>query len=493
MCAGQATKPVTVKDLLFGSDRFRLNCRLGMAACILLAASSLGSSISRAVAAETQVVDPFAVVAAFDRAAQLQGWPGFDATAYPIAIYDGERTLLLRHPNPPAEFLLLPGHEGVRVSPGKHSAMRWNSNADIGGVPTATLLLTIEPGRTVDYEAHILFHEVFHLFSRPLHPTWSPNEIWRYNYPVDDLENYRQLLLEEEALAKAMESESDSDGVSWAAAALTIRLDRQARLSQEHRSYETALELQEGTAVYMGRSMLGVASETERLREDRGPAGIRWRFYETGAAISVILDRLAPSWKEDLDARPEVTFTQLLSTALAAMDADPATFSNEVRTRIEERAITALNKLSAEREQLYDDFLQRRNRVIIRLADEEDHFSFDRFDPMAVEILDQGEALQAHLLTSSHPRGEVSFENPRFLPRSLEGVIALTSPVGQHPFLGGYRRIAFSGFSDKPVVERNGIAVNVKADGLFVSFSGATIESTDHELIITVLPSAAIE
>ncbi|UCF38869.1 MAG: hypothetical protein JSU96_08535 [Acidobacteriota bacterium] len=464
-----------------------------MATCILLAALSPGSTLSRAVAAETPVVDPFAVVAAFDRAAQRQLWPGFDATVYPIAIYDGERTLLLRHPNPPAEFLPLPGHEGVNVSPGKHSAMRWNSNADIGGVPTATLLLTIEPGRKVDYEAHILFHEVFHLFSRPLHPTWRPNEIWRYNYPLDDLENYRQLLLEEEALARAMESEPDSDVASWAAAALTIRLNRQARLSEEHRTYETALELQEGTAVYMGRSILGVESETERLREDRGPAGIRWRCYETGAAIAAILDRLAPSWKKELDARPESTFNQLLSSAPAVMDTDPANFSSEVRARIEERAVAALNKLSAERAQLYDDFLQRRNRVVIRLADAEDHFSFDRFDPMAVEILDQGEALQAHLLTTSHPRGEVSFENPGFLPRSLEGVIALTSPAGRHPFLEGYRRIAFSGFSEEPVVERNGSAIKVMAEGLSISFGGATIESTDDELIITVLPSAATE
>jgi len=63
------------------------------------------------------------------------------------------------------EFLPLEGHEGVWVFTGRHTAMRWNSNADIGGEPTATLLLTIEPGRSTEFEASILFHEVFHLLS----------------------------------------------------------------------------------------------------------------------------------------------------------------------------------------------------------------------------------------------------------------------------------------------------------------------------------------
>ena len=66
------------------------------------------------------VVDPFAVVATLDRFAETPLWPGFEPSEYPLAIYDGERTLLLRHPSPPEEFTPLEGHEGVRAVAGRH-------------------------------------------------------------------------------------------------------------------------------------------------------------------------------------------------------------------------------------------------------------------------------------------------------------------------------------------------------------------------------------
>lgn len=458
-----------------------------------LAAVVLLAGLMTAGAEQPQVVDPFEVIAAFDRAAKMELWTGFDAMAYPIAVYDGDRTLLLRHSNPPEDFVVLEGHEGVRVFPGKHPAMRWNSNADIGGVRTATLLLTIEPGRTPEYEAHILYHEVFHLFSKPLHPTWRPNEIYRYSYPMDDLGNYRSLLLEEEALARAVEAENEESTASWTATALAIRSERMADLSDEHQAFETALELQEGTAVYMGRSTIGVAADTERLREERGPQGIRWRCYETGTAIAVVLDRLLPSWKEILDAKPDTTFAALLSEALAEREVAPAAFNDEELIALTSRAKVAINDLAAERVALYQDFARRGKRVVVRLADENEQLGTGRFDPMAVEVLDRGEALQAHFLSANHPRGEVSLTNPLFVRRSLEGVIALTVPAGDHPFLYGYREVSFSGFSGDPKVVREGDTITVTAEGLSASFEGALLKSTDEELVITVLPAEVDE
>ena len=446
-----------------------------------------------AVAEQGRVVDPFEVIAAFDRFAEMELWPGFDATEFPIAVYDGDRTLLLRHPNPPEEFLPLEGHEGVWVSAGRHPAMRWNSNADIGGERTATLLLTIEPGRSTEFEASILFHEVFHLYSKPLHPTWRPNEIHRYSYPMDDVDNSRLLLLEEEALARAVESETEAAAATWAAAALAIRSERTAKLSDEHRTFETLLELQEGTAVYMGRSTLGVAGDPGRLREERGPEGIRWRCYETGAAIAVVLDGLQPSWKRDLDADPDITFAELLGVAIATREVKPATFTNEELATVARRSEAAIAKLAAERTALYENFARRGKRVVIRLANQGEQLEIARFDPMAVEVLDRGEALHAHFLTAVHPRGEVSLNNPHFVRRSLDGVVALTTPAGKHPFLSGFLQVAISGFSGDPVVLEEGNTVTVEAEGLTLSFDGALMESTDEELVITVLPADAGE
>ena len=44
------------------------------------------------------------VVAAFDRLKKRDLWPGFRPDPIPLAIYDGRRTWLVRHPSPPNEF-----------------------------------------------------------------------------------------------------------------------------------------------------------------------------------------------------------------------------------------------------------------------------------------------------------------------------------------------------------------------------------------------------
>jgi len=86
-----------------------------------------------------------------------------------------------------------------------------------------------------------------------------------------------------------------------------------------------------------------------------------------------------------------------------------------------------------------------------------------------------------------------SLNNPHFVRRSLDGVVALTTPAGEHPFLQGFRQISVSGFSGEPTLVRDGNAVNVEAEGLTLSVDGARIESTDNEIVITVLPVEAEE
>ncbi len=435
--------------------------------------------------------DPFDVVARFDRAAATALWPGFDATDFPVAIYDGSRTLLLRHPNPPPEFAPLEGRDRVWSAAGKNPAMRWNATAEIGGVTTATLLLTIEPGRSPEREASILMHEVFHLFSRPRHPSWRPNELDRYSYPIDDLETYRLALLEEEALARALEATETDAAAAWAAAAAALRSRRTERLRPEHRSFETLLELQEGTAVFIERAVLGRTRDTSGLREERGPEGIRWRCYETGAAIAAVLERLRPSWKAELDARPDTTFAELLGTAVMAREAVPATFGDPEQAAIAERAEAGISRLAARRAALVASFAARGPRVVVRLAADGERLEMNRFDPMAVEVLDRGRSLQAHQLTVVHPRGELSLDNPRFSRGSVEGVIALLVPAGDDPFRQGMREVAVAGFSGEPTVNREGTRVTVEAEGLRITFAGARLEVDSEGLVITVPPAAA--
>lgn len=75
-----------------------------------------------------------------DRLAARDLWPGFDPRTIPVAIYDGERTLLFRHPAPPAGFSPVFGRDGAWEHRGRYPSVTANSSAEIGGVLTATLV-----------------------------------------------------------------------------------------------------------------------------------------------------------------------------------------------------------------------------------------------------------------------------------------------------------------------------------------------------------------
>jgi hypothetical protein len=434
------------------------------------------------------MADPFAVVATLDGFAKSPLWPGFDPTVHPVAIYDGERTLLLRHPDPPEEFAPLEGHEGVWVATGRHVAMRWNSNVDLGGVRTATLLLTIQPGRKVDQEAGILLHEVFHAFSKPRHPTWKPDEMQRYGYPLDDVENHTLLLLEEEALARALEADEDAVAAGWAAAALGWRRERTRALADGHLNYETALEMQEGTAVYVARLALGTFRETKRLRETRSPDQLRWRFYDTGAALAALLDLLDPSWKRRLEEEPGIGMDALLGEALRRRGTAPAELPASERASIRAAAEAAVTEWRASRARLRQDFLSRSPRLVVSVPDGMEPLRLRSFDPLALEILDGGEALHPHRLTLEAGAGRIEVDNPRFQRGSLQGVVSLTVPAGAHPFLDGVSRVTVTGFAGKPEIRREGGGITVEAEGLRLTFQRASIRTAGEELRILLKP-----
>ncbi|HEV2121173.1 MAG TPA: hypothetical protein VGW38_00165, partial [Chloroflexota bacterium] len=147
--------------------------------------------------------DAYAVVIEADRLAARDLWPGFDPRAIPVAIYDGERTLLFRHPAPPAGFRPVSGRDGVWAYPGRYSSVTANSSAEIGGVSTATLMPATGAGSLLR-QAGILIHEAFHVYQREHHPAWQANEAELFTYPVDDAELLTLRRMEAEALRRAL-------------------------------------------------------------------------------------------------------------------------------------------------------------------------------------------------------------------------------------------------------------------------------------------------
>jgi hypothetical protein len=199
---------------------------------------------------EGSPADAFAVMATADRLAARDLWPGFDARRIPVAIYDGERTLLFRHPGPPAGFEAVAGSDVVWAYAGRYPSVTSNSSTEIGGVVTATLMPAGGSSSLVR-RAGTVIHESFHVYQRRHHPAWQANEVELFTYPLDDPELLALRRLEAEALRRALANGRHDRDACWGELALAFRRERFGRMPAGAVAYERGNELLEGLASYV--------------------------------------------------------------------------------------------------------------------------------------------------------------------------------------------------------------------------------------------------
>lgn len=455
-------------------------------ACLLVAAC--GASVTPAPAQPgAPPADAFAFVRALDEAGARSVWPGFRPSDLPIALYDGEKTLLLRHPSPPPEFKPMPDRPGVVVAPGRYPAVVSNSTREIGGVRTATVVAT--PGQDVHGTLLACVEEVFHVFWLARHTSFRPNEMARYAYPVKDARNLERLLAEDEALARAIEAKSDTEAAAWAATALRIRGERTPALSEEARMFETALEMMEGTANYVARVALGEGPEQTavRLRKGRPAEGIRWRFYDTGAAVCLLLDRLEPGWKARIDGEPDLTIVDLLEAALGSATVERRGFTEKDIADFAARTAGDVKALADRQERTRTDLLARPGaRVVVECADGAEPFRVQRFDPINLLVLDGGEVAHANFITLSNASGSVEVTNAAFVRGAFAGTVSLTVAAGRHPLGDGVGRLTVTGIHAAPVVTRDGGTVTLEGGGIRATLRNAAVRTDGDEIRIIV-------
>jgi hypothetical protein len=401
-----------------------------------------------------------AVLAEFDRMAGLPLWPGFEPKKVPLAIYDGERTFLVRHPSPPPEFQ----REGeVWVFAGRHSAMRANTSTDLGGVATATLLLAA----AVDsrHSASVMVHEAFHLFQRQRHPTWSGNEAELFTYPLDDPARLASRRLETAAFRRALAASEPREAVCWTARALEQRRERYATLPAGSVGYERGSELNEGLATFVEKLALGETKGPD-LPADEYPAGdVRNRVYTIGYAQAALLERFDPGWRKTLEDGESASLDELLSRAVAGKPSAVCGFSSAETAAAAARAKEDVARLAQEKQQLRDAFLSRPGWKLEILS--ASPLWPQGFDPLNVTALDKGEVLHRRWIKLGNDGSTVEV-----LDRE-----ALSEPAGEHPLFNGVRKLTVTGLGSEPKLRQEGDLLVLEAEGITAKLKGAKAET----------------
>jgi hypothetical protein len=467
------------------------SCRFAVAAavCLLVVLSAAIGARSTQDPARTPQPRPeaFAFLRALDEAGTRGVWPGFTPASVPMALFDGENTVLRGHPSPPPEFSPVRGHAGLFIARGRHPAVTANSTREIGGVRTATIIPAA--GESFDRSMLAVVEEVFHVFWLERHPAFRPDEMARYAYPLGDIANLSALLAEDEALARALDATEASGAARWAAAALAQRRSRVRAIDDDVRAYESALEMMEGTANYVSRVAVGEppARTAERLRRARPVDGIRWRFYDSGASLCFVLDRLAPGWQARSERERDLTTVALLEEALRARKAEPARFDDAESSAFQSKAAAAIADFDVRRAQLRASVLERPGaRLIISLAPGVEPFRIRRFDPVNLLVLRDGEVAHPNYLTLESASGSVELTNPGFVRGAFDGVVALTLPAGRHPLRTGIRQLTVAGLGAEPVVESGPEGLRVCGAGLSIRLRDAVVVTDGSIIRVTV-------
>ncbi|MGH7468731.1 MAG: hypothetical protein ACRENP_12305 [Longimicrobiales bacterium] len=405
-------------------------------------------------------------------------WPEYDPLIIPLAVYDGTRTFLFRHPAPPPGFTpLADARPAAFVFAGRHPALTSNSSADLGGTMTATVLADGARGQQPPAElAAVALHEAFHVFQRREHPRWSGNEVDLMRYPIADASLLALRRQESAALVRALASPNAEGAMCWAQRALGHRNDRFARLDSAFTNYERLSELNEGVATYVQLRALNRRTVEIPAREFR-PADVRLRTYASGPALALLLDRFSPGWQATLQRDDRNNLDAMLQGALRNGSGAGCGFSASERADFERTARSdsaALVLGWTERQRAFD--ARPGWRVIVQAAGGQPLWP-QNFDPLNLERI-AGGMLHTRWISLGNDAGQV-----RVIDEAGVDLESVTEGIGPHPLFNGVRRVVIAGLP-KPTVETATARVVVRATGLTLTFTNATVRERGNEIVI---------
>jgi len=452
-----------------GSKEVALMRMRGMAAILaVLLWAGAGAGV-RLAAQEAEVRD---ILAAVDSLGTDKLWPGFDPSQVPVAIYDGERTWLFRHPAPPPDFKPHGSRDRLAYLEGQHEAVRGNTATELEGIMTATLLLaTLDDFPSAIDRAGVAIHEAFHAYQRQAHPEWVSFGLG-LDSPDTDAHLVALRRLETDLLRRAVAADDDQEAAPLAAAAVEVRQQRFAALPESVVRFEQGLELLEGTAQHVQVTATGSRAGILSLPEEGFPPDeVFMRGYAVGFAWTELLRRLRPGWESALESGAVTSLDQALAEALAGTTT--ADWRGSLAHALH-RAEADVAELLAHRRSIRDEFLEREGWRVIIDAGHAAPLAVRGLDPANLVRIEGQELLHTRWLRLGHSTGEAEvMDRP-----------SLTMGAGPDPFREGFLRLTVTGFDSPPVLARVGEEVTITAPGFRGRFAGPEVEETGRDVVI---------
>jgi hypothetical protein len=400
--------------------------------------------------------------AELDRIEASSSWPGFAPDAVPAAVFDGSKTYLFDHPQPPRDFRPLEGTDRIRVFEGRYGGVESNASVRIGETWVATCLARPAGGAasgqafTMRALAEIILQEKFQVFLARRHPDWVPDPAFILVYPPDTDRTLTLRRFELVAFRRALEAEAAEDAASWAAEGLRLRAQRLGLLDEKAARYERNVERFDGIAEFLKCAAAGGParlSSSPNAAEDSGGDDLPGCSIRAGYLIARLLERFVPGWKERLESGALEGLEDELTKALSSFP-PKRTFSITDLIEIRRSSEDDLAAQAAEREARFQEFLSRPGYRIEIIAEQ---------DPLRPVSLDSNALLRLAANESLH-RGALAFKN------SSSAVDIRSGALSVHRGTPGAVRILATGFATRPTIFRGRSRARdltvVKAEGL---------------------------
>ena len=418
----------------------------------------------------------FTIIQEVERLAERKLWLGFEPMTIPVAVYDGERTWLLKHPDPPSEFAAWPDSHEAYVFQGLHETVRANTATLIGEIPAAAIMLESIVDLDVSAMASIFIHEMFHVFQNERYPGWGSDIGAMFLYPYENIDLLYLRRLETEALRRAQEIGNVEDSLGWVAIAMALRQDRYSRLPDDCVVFERGTELLEGLAQYVERQSLGQSQITLPF-EEYEPDGLRKRCYDSGSCMAMLLDRFQTGWKQLLGDGDVRSLDELLREVSFGKSVQRLDFTAVEQKEARARAVRDVTQLRKRRDLLRRAFEGKPGyRIAIRTSSM-NCLRTKGMDPSNCMKLSDHDILHTRFLRLGNETTSIEM---------LEGT-AMTHATGDHPLYSGFEEVVFAGLVKRPEVTVVGNQLRVNAMGLSIECSQALLTEHAKEWIIELI------